>query len=166
MGNIKAWFDTFHFIVHNNGFVHQAKRGKLLPPGLVALGLGNEGLILDTLDKRGEYTVAVSFVRGRRSSEIESPEVSPENLQNLHYASRDNGAELFLEDRIGEPQIAWDWIEQTAQVLEDLNVPMDNYARLASQLLRKEAYEWWKRTDESAGTPKPWTWAHFEWAFK
>ncbi|VFQ72613.1 unnamed protein product [Cuscuta campestris] len=35
-----------------------------------------------------------------------------------------------------------------------------------SSLLRKEAYEWWKRTDESAGTPKPWTWAHFEWAFK
>ncbi|VFQ60087.1 unnamed protein product [Cuscuta campestris] len=34
------------------------------------------------------------------------------------------------------------------------------------ELLRKEAYEWWKRTDESAGTPKPWTWAHFEWAFK
>ncbi|VFQ69515.1 unnamed protein product [Cuscuta campestris] len=43
---------------------------------------------------------------------------------------------------------------------------MDNYPILASQLLRKEAYEWWKRTDESAGTPKPWTWAHFEWAFK
>ncbi|VFQ72952.1 unnamed protein product [Cuscuta campestris] len=79
---------------------------------------------------------------------------------------RDNGAELFLGDRIGEPQIVWDWIEQTARVLEDLNVPMDNYPRLASQLLRKEAYEWWKRTDESAGTPKPWTWAHFEWAFK
>ncbi|VFR03191.1 unnamed protein product [Cuscuta campestris] len=79
---------------------------------------------------------------------------------------RDNGAELFLGDRIGEPQIAWDWIEQTARVLEDLNVTMDNDPRLASQLLRKEAYEWWKRNDESAGTPKPWTWAHFEWAFK
>ncbi|VFQ63003.1 unnamed protein product, partial [Cuscuta campestris] len=79
---------------------------------------------------------------------------------------RDNGAELFLGDRIGEPQIAWDWIEQTARVLEDLNVPIGNYPRLASQLLRKEAYEWWKRTDESAGTPKPWTWTHFEWAFK
>ncbi|VFQ73173.1 unnamed protein product, partial [Cuscuta campestris] len=57
-------------------------------------------------------------------------------------------------------------IEQTARVLEDLNVPIGNYPRLASQLLRKEAYEWWKRTDESVGTPKPWTWAHFEWAFK
>ncbi|VFQ59842.1 unnamed protein product [Cuscuta campestris] len=79
---------------------------------------------------------------------------------------RDNGAELFLGDRIGEPQIAWDWIEQFARVLEDLNVPIGNYPRLASQLLRKEAYEWWKRTDESAGTPKPWTWTHFEWAFK
>ncbi|VFQ91650.1 unnamed protein product [Cuscuta campestris] len=79
---------------------------------------------------------------------------------------RDNGAELFLGDRIGEPQIAWDWIEQTARVLEDLNVPIGNYPQLASQLLHKEAYEWWKRTDESAGTPKPWTWAHFEWAFK
>ncbi|VFQ96306.1 unnamed protein product [Cuscuta campestris] len=79
---------------------------------------------------------------------------------------RDNGAELFLGDRIGEPQIAWDWIEQTARVLKDLNVPIDNYPRLSSQLLRNEAYEWWKRIDESAGTPKPWTWAHFEWAFK
>ncbi|VFQ73473.1 unnamed protein product [Cuscuta campestris] len=79
---------------------------------------------------------------------------------------RDNDAELFLGDRIGEPQIAWDWIEQTARVLEDLNVPIGNYPRLASQLLRKEAYEWWKRTVESAGTHKPWTWAHFEWAFK
>ncbi|VFR03225.1 unnamed protein product [Cuscuta campestris] len=79
---------------------------------------------------------------------------------------RDNGAKLFLGDRIGEPQIAWDWIKQTARVLKDLNVPMDNYPRLASQLLRNEAYEWWKRTDESAGTPKPWTWTHFDWAFK
>ncbi|VFQ93335.1 unnamed protein product [Cuscuta campestris] len=79
---------------------------------------------------------------------------------------RDNGAELFLGDRIGEPQIAWDWIEQTTRVLKDLNVPLDNYPRLASQLLRNEAYEWWKRTDESAGTPKPWTWTHFDWAFK
>ncbi|VFQ90794.1 unnamed protein product [Cuscuta campestris] len=85
--------------------------------------------------------------------------------QITYKTLRDNGAELFLGDRIGEPQIAWDWIEQTARVLEDLNVPMDNYPRLASRLLRKEAYEWWKRTDESAGTPKPWTWAHFEWAF-
>ncbi|VFQ81956.1 unnamed protein product [Cuscuta campestris] len=79
---------------------------------------------------------------------------------------RDNGAEIFFGDRIAEPQIAWDWIEQTARVLENLNIPIDNYPRLASQLLRKEAYEWWKRTDESAGTPKPWAWAHFEWAFK
>ncbi|VFQ76172.1 unnamed protein product [Cuscuta campestris] len=79
---------------------------------------------------------------------------------------RDNGAEIFFGDRIAKPQIAWDWIEQTARVLENLNIPIDNYPRLASQLLRKEAYEWWKRTDESAGTPKPWTWAHFEWAFK
>ncbi|VFQ67735.1 unnamed protein product [Cuscuta campestris] len=79
---------------------------------------------------------------------------------------RDNGAELFLGDCIGEPQIAWDWIEQIARVLEDLNVPIGNYPRLASQLLRKEAYEWCKRTDESAGTPKPWTWAHFEWTFQ
>ncbi|VFQ73124.1 unnamed protein product [Cuscuta campestris] len=79
---------------------------------------------------------------------------------------RDNGAELFLGDRIGEPQIAWDWIEQTARLLKDLNVPLDNYPRLASQLLRNEAYEWWKRTDESVGTPKPWTWTHLDWAFK
>ncbi|VFQ83107.1 unnamed protein product [Cuscuta campestris] len=79
---------------------------------------------------------------------------------------RDNGAEIFLGDRIAEPQIAWDWIDQTARVLEDLNVPIGNYPRLASQLLRKKTYEWWKRTDESAETPKPWTWAHFEWAFK
>ncbi|VFQ80758.1 unnamed protein product [Cuscuta campestris] len=79
---------------------------------------------------------------------------------------RDNGAEIFLGDRIAEPQNAWDWIEQIARVLEDLDVPIGNYPRLASQLLHKEAYEWWKRTDERADTPKPWTWAHFEWAFK
>ncbi|VFQ90239.1 unnamed protein product [Cuscuta campestris] len=37
---------------------------------------------------------------------------------------RDNGAKLFLGDRIGEPQIAWDWIEETGRVLEDLNGDM------------------------------------------
>ncbi|VFQ79174.1 unnamed protein product [Cuscuta campestris] len=79
---------------------------------------------------------------------------------------RDKGAEIFLGDRIAEPQVAWDWIEQTARVLEDLNVPIGNYPRLASQLLCNEAYEWWKRTDESTETLKLWTWAHFEWAFK
>ncbi|VFQ97175.1 unnamed protein product, partial [Cuscuta campestris] len=77
---------------------------------------------------------------------------------------RDDPEETFSLDSASS--IAWDWIEQTARVLEDLNVPIGNYPRLASQLLRKEAYEWWKRSDESAGTPKPWTWTHFEWAFK
>ncbi|VFQ59537.1 unnamed protein product, partial [Cuscuta campestris] len=79
---------------------------------------------------------------------------------------KDNGGEEFLGDRIAEPQIAWNWIEQTARVLRDLNVPLNDHPRLASQLLRGEAYEWWKRTDESNETPKPWTWEFFDWAFK
>ncbi|VFQ69276.1 unnamed protein product [Cuscuta campestris] len=96
---------------------------------------------------------------------FQPPPASPPRVVT-YKTLRDNGAEIFLGDRIVEPQIAWDWIKQTARVLEDLNVPIGNYPRLASQLLRKEAYEWWKRTNEIAETPKPWTWAHFEWAFK
>ncbi|VFQ94254.1 unnamed protein product [Cuscuta campestris] len=34
------------------------------------------------------------------------------------------------------------------------------------ELLRMEAYEWWKRIDENPNTPKPWTWEFFDWAFK
>ncbi|VFQ85702.1 unnamed protein product [Cuscuta campestris] len=79
---------------------------------------------------------------------------------------KDNGAEEFLGDRIAEPQVAWNWIEQTARVLRDLNVPLNDYPKFAAQLLRGEAYEWWKRTDESNETPKPWTWEFFDWAFK
>ncbi|VFQ84540.1 unnamed protein product [Cuscuta campestris] len=79
---------------------------------------------------------------------------------------KDNGAEEFLGDRIAEPQVAWNWIEQTARVLRDLNVPLNDYPRFAAQLLCGEAYEWWKRTDESNETPKPWTWEFFDWAFK
>ncbi|VFQ74592.1 unnamed protein product [Cuscuta campestris] len=79
---------------------------------------------------------------------------------------KENGAEEFLGDRIAEPQIAWNWIEQTARVLKDLNVPLNDHPRLATQLLRGEAYEWWKRIDESNETPKPWTWEFFDWAFK
>ncbi|VFQ92974.1 unnamed protein product [Cuscuta campestris] len=79
---------------------------------------------------------------------------------------KDNGAEEFLGDRVAEPQVALDWIEQVARVLNDLDVPVVDHPKLASQLLRKGAYEWWKRIDSEPQTPKPWTWAYFDWAFK
>ncbi|VFQ66799.1 unnamed protein product [Cuscuta campestris] len=79
---------------------------------------------------------------------------------------KDNGAEEFLGDRVAEPQVALDWIEQVARVLNDLDVPVVDHPKLASQLLRKGAYEWWKRVDSEPQTPKPWTWAYFDWAFK
>ncbi|VFQ84450.1 unnamed protein product [Cuscuta campestris] len=67
-------------------------------------------------------------------------------------------------DRISDPQVALDWIEQTERVLKNLNVPHARCPELALQLLRKGAYEWWKRADEKA--PKPWTWEYFDWTFK
>ncbi|VFQ94514.1 unnamed protein product [Cuscuta campestris] len=48
--------------------------------------------------------------------------------------------------------------------VKNLSVPDASRPELAFQLLRKGAYEWWKRADEKA--PKPWTWEHFDWAFK
>ncbi|VFQ70054.1 unnamed protein product [Cuscuta campestris] len=77
---------------------------------------------------------------------------------------KDNGSEEFHGDRISDPQIALDWIEQTERVLKNLSVPDARRLELSFQLLRKGAYEWWKRADEKA--PKPWTWEHFDWAFK
>ncbi|VFQ73309.1 unnamed protein product [Cuscuta campestris] len=77
---------------------------------------------------------------------------------------KDNGAEEFHGDRISDPQIELDWIEQTERVLKNLSVLDARRPELAFQLLRKGAYEWWKRADEKA--PKPWTWEHFDWAFK
>ncbi|VFQ64092.1 unnamed protein product [Cuscuta campestris] len=79
---------------------------------------------------------------------------------------KDNGAEEFLGDRVAEPQVALDWIEQVTRVLNDLDVPVVDHPKLASQLLRKGAYEWWKRVDSEPQTPKPWTWSYFDWAFK
>ncbi|VFQ85606.1 unnamed protein product [Cuscuta campestris] len=79
---------------------------------------------------------------------------------------KDNVAEEFLGDKVAEPKVALDWIEQVARVLNDLDVPVVDHPKLASQLLRKGAYEWWKRVDSEPQTPKPWTWAHFDWAFK
>ncbi|VFQ80877.1 unnamed protein product [Cuscuta campestris] len=77
---------------------------------------------------------------------------------------KDNGAEEFHGDRISDPQIALDWIEQTERVLKNLSVPDTRRLELAFQLLRKGAYEWWKRAGEKGH--KPWTWEHFDWAFK
>ncbi|VFQ96178.1 unnamed protein product [Cuscuta campestris] len=79
---------------------------------------------------------------------------------------KDNGAEEFLGDRVAKPQVALDWIEKVARVLNDLDVPVADHPRLASQLLRKGAYEWWKRVDSEPQTPKRWTWAYFDWPFK
>ncbi|VFQ66004.1 unnamed protein product [Cuscuta campestris] len=79
---------------------------------------------------------------------------------------KNNGAEEFLGNIVDELQVALDWIEQVARVLNDLNVPVADHPKLASQLLRKGAYEWWKCTDSESQTPKPWTLAYFDWAFK
>ncbi|VFQ78790.1 unnamed protein product [Cuscuta campestris] len=95
-----------------------------------------------------------AYISRGGDSDDESTDQEEEEAANLCLMAHEDHADEIQE------------IEQTARVLEDLNVPIGNYPRLASQLLRNEAYEWWKRTDESVGTPKPWTWAHFEWAFK
>ncbi|VFQ95884.1 unnamed protein product [Cuscuta campestris] len=48
---------------------------------------------------------------------------------------KDNGAEEFHGDRISDPQIALDWIEQTERVLKNLSVPDARRPELAFQLL-------------------------------
>ncbi|VFQ64090.1 unnamed protein product [Cuscuta campestris] len=45
---------------------------------------------------------------------------------------KDNGAEEFLGDRVAEPQVALDWIEQVTRVLNDLDVPVVDHPKLAS----------------------------------
>ncbi|VFQ84384.1 unnamed protein product [Cuscuta campestris] len=40
---------------------------------------------------------------------------------------KDNGAEEFLGDRVAEPQVALDWIEQVARVLNDLDAFKKEY---------------------------------------
>ncbi|VFQ79396.1 unnamed protein product [Cuscuta campestris] len=96
---------------------------------------------------------------------FQPPPLPPPRVITFKFL-KDNGAEEFLGNQIAKPQVAWNWIEQTARVLRDLNVSLNDYRRFAAQLLRGEAYEWWKRTDESNETPKPWTWEFFDWAFK
>ncbi|VFQ79067.1 unnamed protein product [Cuscuta campestris] len=98
------------------------------------------------------------------SNEQTEPPPPPPPRQITLKTLKDNGAEEFHGDRISNPQIALDWIEQTERVLKNLSVPEARRPELAFQLLRKGAYEWWKRADEKA--PKPWTWEHFDWAFK
>ncbi|VFQ94258.1 unnamed protein product, partial [Cuscuta campestris] len=58
---------------------------------------------------------------------------------------KDNGAEEFRGDKMGEPQIALDWLEQMDRVLKNLRVPDADRSELASQMFRKGAYDWWKR---------------------
>ncbi|VFQ93990.1 unnamed protein product [Cuscuta campestris] len=77
----------------------------------------------------------------------------------------DNGAEEFRGDRMGEPQIALDWLEQMDRVLKNLRVPDADRSELASQMFRKGAYDWWKRIDQDPHTPKPWTLDRFDRAF-
>ncbi|VFQ63370.1 unnamed protein product, partial [Cuscuta campestris] len=78
---------------------------------------------------------------------------------------KDNGAEEFRGDKMGEPQIALDWHEQMDRVLKNLRVPDADRSELASQMFRKGAYDWWKRIDQDPHTPKPWTWDRFDRAF-
>ncbi|VFQ91254.1 unnamed protein product, partial [Cuscuta campestris] len=78
---------------------------------------------------------------------------------------KDNGAEEFRGDKMGEPQIALDWLEQMDRVLKNLRVPDDDRSELASQMFRKGAYDWWKHIDQDPHTPKPWTWDRFDRAF-
>ncbi|VFQ63862.1 unnamed protein product [Cuscuta campestris] len=78
---------------------------------------------------------------------------------------KDNGAEEFRGDNMGEPQIALDWLEQMDWVLKNLRVPDADRSELASQMFRKGAYDWWKRIDQDPHTPKPWTWDRFDRAF-
>ncbi|VFQ86512.1 unnamed protein product [Cuscuta campestris] len=95
-----------------------------------------------------EETFKVDSASSIANAPMFQPPPPPPPRVITYKTLRDNGVELFLGDRIGEPRIAWDWIEQTARVLEDLNVPIGNYPRLASQLLRKEAYECEERRKE------------------
>ncbi|VFQ95916.1 unnamed protein product [Cuscuta campestris] len=67
--------------------------------------------------------------------------------------------------KMGEPQIALDWLEQMDRVLKNLRVPDADRSELASQMFRKGAYDWWKRIDQDPHTPKPWTWDRFDRAF-
>ncbi|VFQ73486.1 unnamed protein product [Cuscuta campestris] len=116
-----------------------------------------------------DYTIPVflaNLVQQVANAPMFPPQPPPPPRVITFKFLKDNGAEEFLGDRITEPQVAWNWIEQTARVLRDLNVPLNDYPRFVAQLLRGEAYEWWKRTDESNETPKPWTWEFFNWAFK
>ncbi|VFQ77264.1 unnamed protein product, partial [Cuscuta campestris] len=78
---------------------------------------------------------------------------------------KDNGAEEFRGDKMGEPQIALDWLEQMDRVLKNLRVLDADRSKLASQMFRKGAYDWWKRIDLDPHTPKPWTWDRFDRAF-
>ncbi|VFQ79104.1 unnamed protein product [Cuscuta campestris] len=104
------------------------------------------------------------FLQQMANAPMFQPPPPPPPRQITLKTLKDNGAEEFHGDRISDPQIALDWIEQTERVLKNLSVPEARRPELAFQLLRKGAYEWWKRADEKA--PKPWTWEHFDWAFK
>ncbi|VFQ65927.1 unnamed protein product [Cuscuta campestris] len=65
---------------------------------------------------------------------------------------KDNGAEEFLDNNIAEPQIAFDWLDQTTRVLKNLRILEADRPKLAVQLLWKGAYEWWKRARTLVGT--------------
>ncbi|VFQ70091.1 unnamed protein product [Cuscuta campestris] len=104
------------------------------------------------------------FLQQMANAPMFQPPPPPPPRQITLKTLKDNGAEEFHGDRISDPQIALDWIEQTERVLKNLSVPDARRPELAFLLLRKGGYEWWKRADEKV--PKPWTWEHFDWAFK
>ncbi|VFQ90168.1 unnamed protein product [Cuscuta campestris] len=70
-----------------------------------------------------EETFSIDSANSIANAPMFQPPPPPPPRVITYKTLRDNGAELFLGDRISEPQIAWDWIEETARVLEDLNVP-------------------------------------------
>ncbi|VFQ91294.1 unnamed protein product [Cuscuta campestris] len=104
------------------------------------------------------------FLQQMANAPMFQPPPPPPPRQITLKTLKDNGAEEFYGDKISDPQVALDWIEQTERVLKNLSVLNARRPELAFQLLRKGAYEWWKRADEKA--PKPWTWEYFDWAFK
>ncbi|VFQ83196.1 unnamed protein product [Cuscuta campestris] len=85
------------------------------------------------------------------------PPLQPQPRIVTFKTLKDNGAEEFRGDKMGEPQIALDWLEQMDRVLKNLRVPDADRSELASQMFRKGAYDWWKRIDQDPHTPKPWT---------
>ncbi|CAH9125502.1 unnamed protein product [Cuscuta epithymum] len=73
-----------------------------------------------------------------------------------------NGASIFFGKRGDTPEIAEFWLEQTARVLEDLQVLIADRSRHAISLLQHGAYDWWKSVLLRPDLPRPVTWDYFQ----